>query len=202
MKNFVITLLFALCATVAFAQGEEREANERVKVISEELSLTDEQKTKVMEAMKKRRIAVKEAQEMNRKARREAHEAFDEDMKSILTAEQLKKFEERKEDMSTPQGRAERLVGRMDKHVDLTDEQAKKVEAAALTRFTKLSELEKGKENKAARDAVNAAFDAELKTILTAEQLKKYENMKPGHGKGGNHGKGGGGKGKGGGRGK
>lgn len=189
MKKFVV-LVFIFLSTIgiSFAQeADEKEATSRLDILKKELSLTDEQAGKVKEAIKKRRVAVKEA---NRKAKQEAQETFDGDMKTILNAEQLKKFEERKEDMSTPQGRAERLTNRLEKQLTLNEEQAKKTEAAALTRFTKLAEIEKGKENKDARKAVNQAFDAEMKTILTAEQFTKFEAGKKEHGKGKGKGKG------------
>jgi Spy/CpxP family protein refolding chaperone len=194
MKKLLFFLLLLASANFVNAQDDTKEADSRLDVIKKELSLSDEQASKIKEAMKKRRIAVKDAQEINRKTRREAHEQFDNDMKTILTPDQLKKYEERKDDMSTPQGRAERLVNRLDKQLELNDEQAKKVETAALTRFTKLSEIEKGKGSKDARETINAAFDTELKTILSPEQFAKYQKG----GKGGHNGHGGGkGKGKG-----
>ena len=191
MKKLLFLLLLLASANFVNAQDDTKEAESRVEVIKKELSLTDEQAAKIKDAMKKRRIAVKDAQAVNKKARREAHDQFDNDMKAILTPDQLKKYEEHKDDMSTPQGRAERLVNRLDKQLELNDEQAKKVEAAALTRFIKLSEVEKGKGSKESRDVINTAFDTEIKGILTPDQFAKYQKGGKGnHGHGKGHGKG------------
>lgn len=184
MKNFLLLIIFAFSATFLYAQEDEKEQGKRIESLKTELSLSEDQVVSVKEAFKKRREAHKDKNDKSRKARKEALTAFDADMKAILNPEQLKKYEERKEDMGTPASKAERFAHRLENQLVLSEEQAQKVEVAALEKFTKLDALPKGDEKKAEKDAINTAFEASLKTILRPEQLAKYEKGKDKKGKG------------------
>jgi len=77
-------------------QGGEA-AKERLAKISEELKLTDEQKTKVEAAMKAQAETMRGSRDATPEERREkaqaARKAFDGKMKEILTADQYAKWE-------------------------------------------------------------------------------------------------------------
>ena len=85
-------------------------------------------------------------------------------------------FAQKKE--QTPDERAEKQAKHFKKQFDLTDEQVAKVKEANLVRMNKIKALrgQKGKKNDI--KAAITEFDASLKGILTAEQLKKYETRK------------------------
>ncbi len=85
-------------------------------------------------------------------------------------------FAQKKE--QTPDERAEKQAKHFKKQFELTDEQATKVKEANLVRINKINTLrgQKGKKNDI--KAAIAEFDASLKGILTADQLKKYEAKK------------------------
>lgn len=107
-----------------------------------------------------------------REARKSANEAFEAELKTILSDEQFMKFQEHKEEMQSPEARAERKADRMAEKLGLNNEQAQKVEALLKS---KMAERE---EERAQRKAEREAFEKELKTILTPEQYEAFLKMK------------------------
>jgi periplasmic protein CpxP/Spy len=89
--------------------GPRREAiKERAAKLAEELGLSEEQKTKVREAMKEQAEKARELRDLEPEARREkmkeARGEMQAKMKEILTAEQYTKWEKQREDMRAKGG--------------------------------------------------------------------------------------------------
>jgi len=186
-NSFKITL-FALIAVFAFqfsaqaqgaGNGKKGKAQEMAQRLKEELSLSDEQAEKVKLAFKSKRKKVKAAKEANagdhkamREARKSANEAFEAELKTILSDEQFMKFQEHKEEMQSPESRAERRADRMAEELKLSDAQAEKVEALIK------SKIEARQADREKHKAEREAFEKEMKTILTPEQYEAFLKMK------------------------
>jgi hypothetical protein len=83
----------------------------------------------------------------------------------------------------TPEQRAHSLTLKMQKNLQLTDEQAVKCEAVFLARINEVEAIKadatKTPEQKQIDiDAVNAAKDVELSNIMTPDQFARYKSMK------------------------
>ncbi|MFA7445933.1 MAG: hypothetical protein WCY89_08300 [Flavobacteriaceae bacterium] len=110
MKKLVMMMALVVGVT-AFAQdkkADKRErfsAEERVEKMAKELDLNQEQKQKLTalfekqkEEAQKKRAAIKAERAERREALSSRSEAFDKEVKSILTPEQAKKWEAKKQE--------------------------------------------------------------------------------------------------------
>lgn len=89
----ITTIGFIPCYTV-FASGH----GGHFKKILSQLNLTDEQKTKIKEIMKEVRTEHKDDNDKTKKEKMEIAKDIDVKIKSVLTAEQLQKYDELKAD--------------------------------------------------------------------------------------------------------
>jgi len=190
MFNAVKITLVALFALFAFqfaaqaqghahGHGKKHKAQEMAQRLKEDLDLTDEQAEKVKAAAKAHRQKMKAAREVNagnhkamREARKAAHEAFEAELKTILSEEQFAKFQAHKEEMQSPESRAERRADRMAEELKLSDAQAEKVEALIK------SKIEARQADREKHKAEREAFEKEMKAILTPEQYEAFLKMK------------------------
>lgn len=94
-----------------------------------------------------------------------------------------KKHDKEHKKDKAPTERAENFTKKLQKKANLSTAQVDMVKAAALEHFTQIAALPKEKSDvkKAQRDALHLAFDAKLKTILSAEQYAIYEKEKDHH---------------------
>jgi Spy/CpxP family protein refolding chaperone len=84
----------------------------------------------------------------------------------------------------SPEERATRQSARMEKSLGLTSEQKTKVYNLALSRAKKTDEIKAAEEaerikNKPQLKAVQTAFEASMKDILTPEQFIKWKEQQP-----------------------
>jgi len=90
---------------------------------------------------------------------------------------------------ATPEERAAKRVEMMKKSLNLTDEQAAKVQELQIQMFKEMKQLREaskadrdaGKTNreemKAKREEIKAKYEAQLRTILTPEQYQQYQEQ-------------------------
>ena len=86
---------------------------------------------------------------------------------------------ERKHPVITP----EKMVERMDRALDLTDEQEQKLTELYKDYFQKMKTLREGdkKEQRTERKDLRLDFNKEMNEILTAEQQQKWAEVKKAH---------------------
>jgi periplasmic protein CpxP/Spy len=213
MKKIILSLFAILFAIGAFAQkGPKTEktleemATKRADKLKTELSLTDEQRTKVYQAhfdkmTKMKAIKAKNLEDKKAIAKemKPVNDSFQANMKSILTTDQFTQWEvakkneqatrkeKRKERAKKSELSAEEMANKkadkLKSELTLTDEQRTKVYQAQLEKITQMKAIKaKNLEDKKAKakevKPVNEAFQAKMKTILTPEQLTKWEEMK------------------------
>ena len=186
-------------------KSPQERAQERTDWMAKELSLTGEQKTKVAElnlkSVEKNQAIRKDvslSEEQKKEAWKTNRKAQKAQLKEILTAEQLAKLDAKREafhakhkqgaegkhhDAKTPQERAQFRTDRMAKELFLTAEQKAKVAelnlSAAEKHETVMKDAAMTKDQKqAAMKKMHEDEKAQLKTILTAEQLKVLKAKK------------------------
>jgi len=176
--------------------------------LAKELSLSDEQKSKVTElslqSIQKKETLMKDAslsEDQKREAFHANRKAEKEQLDAILTADQKAKLAEKKAAMKaehkdhkghegkaqrTPEERAAFRTDRMAKDLTLTEDQKVKVadinlravkEEDAIRKDANLTDDQRKASFKGSRNT----YKADLKTVLTAEQLKKAEEGKKQH---------------------
>lgn len=210
-------LMFA--SVFAFAQrggNPEERVQRKVDRMTTQLDLTEDQQAKVKALMLKQhedRIAMKgAAQDMTeeekaamKEERKAARTAFEQDLNSILTAEQQEvytgmkdkrkmktkgkkkeKGKKAKMKQKSPEQKVERKVAKLTEDLNLSPAQQEQMTALMLGRQKvgkpgkKGSELstEEREAIKAERKAEKAAYKEKFESILTAEQLATYEKLK------------------------
>lgn len=106
MKKMIVTMFAALIGTASLLAQEpplsdppkkspQERAEQMTKRITKELGLTADQQVKVKEIVLKRELKRDE----NMKKRKEEMEKVEAELKTIFTAEQYKKFTEKKEEI-------------------------------------------------------------------------------------------------------
>ena len=173
---------------------------ERMQQMAEQLGLTDEQKEKIKaiyqeqgEKMRALREDQNISPEDKRAKFREMFEALEAKTKPILTPEQqekMAKFRAQRPGGAPGQGEPggagnlrERMQ-RMAQELNLTDEQKEKLKEAFAKDGEKMKELRDNpnlsREEKMAKfRELNEGIEARLKPILTAEQLEKWQKLRP-----------------------
>lgn len=196
-------------ATVVSAQerGGKKTAEERAKMkterLAEELSLTEDQKTRIMalnlEAAKQHEAIKNNASLTDEQKKEQLHASHKETkakVDALLTDEQRAKAEEKHKEMrglrgheekGTPEERAQRHTDRMAEMLSLSDGQISQVQAINLEAVKKADELRAGTtmtedEKHAAMKAHHQATKEKIEAVLTEEQRKllkeKHEAMK------------------------
>jgi len=187
--------------------AEER-AQFRTDALAKELSLTEEQKAKVTElnvqSLQKKEAILKDAslsEEQRKEAFRANHKATKEQLKTILTAEQQTKLAAKRDEMKakhadraahrthearTPEQRAQFRTDRMAKQLSLTEEQQTKVAVSNLKAVKEEDAIRNDSnltddQRKASFKGSRNAYKAELKEILTEEQLALLKKQKEEH---------------------
>ncbi|WP_291726242.1 Spy/CpxP family protein refolding chaperone [Bernardetia sp.] len=187
-----LALFFAFSITTYAQRGEGKHGKhheERLEKMKEELDLSDAQVEQIKalhekkrEEMKKLRSEAKEENEERRAKMKAHHKEMKAEIDKILTPEQRKKAEALRAEHKDPEKRAEKRLEKLKSELSLTDAQASKVKSALVTKMTKMQALKEaaGEErvNKDERKALHTAFENELKSILSDEQFKKYEEIK------------------------
>jgi protein CpxP len=184
----------------------EEMANKRADKLKTELSLSDEQRAKVYQAHLDKMTKMKAIKDKNLEDKKAAakemkpvRDSFQANMKSILTADQYNKWEaakkneqatrkeKRKERANKSELTAEEMASKkadkLKTELSLTDEQCTQVYQAQLEKITQMKAIKaKNLEDKKAKakemKPVNEAFQTKMKSILTPEQLTKWEEMK------------------------
>src|SRR5690554_5209249 len=103
MKNLVLTIAMVVGVT-AFAQERRMEkrampVENKVKRLTQELDLTQEQQEKLKVLYEKKRETRQKERAERMDIKRSENQEFDNELRSILTPEQAKKFEMRREEM-------------------------------------------------------------------------------------------------------
>jgi Spy/CpxP family protein refolding chaperone len=207
MKKIFVTLLaIATFGAAAFAQ-EKREMKHEGKMhhkgghggkkMMAHMDLSDAQQNQmktINEEFRTKMQALEQNKSMNvgdYKAQKAAllKEKHDK-MQAILTPEQKKQMEEKKEMMeSSRTARHEKKLAEMKTKLSLSDDQVSKLKSQheamkskikAIRENQSLSPEDKKQQIKAAKEAAKT----EHKSILTAEQLKKFEEIRKEHKKG------------------
>jgi Spy/CpxP family protein refolding chaperone len=197
VRSILVAALFV--ATSLLAQPQRMTPQERTDRLATQLSLSAEQKAKVLALFTRQDEARQKAfqrgdREGNREAMGKLREETNKEMKSILTAEQFAKYESIRGGMGprgggpgtgpggagpmTAQERADRLA----KNLSLSAEQKAKV----LQFFTEQDHArQEAMKDRDDRGAMRAAMqkqreetDKKLKTILTKEQYTKYKETR------------------------
>jgi len=201
VRRILVAFLTLFVATSLLAQPQRMTPQERTDRLATQLSLSAEQKAKVLALFTKQNEARQKAfqrgdREGNRAAMEKLREETNKEMKSILTADQFAKYESIRGGMGPRAGgpgagpgglgpmSAQERTERLAKELSLSAEQKAKV----LTVFTEQEkERQKAMANRDDRGAMRAAMEKQreqtekkLKEILTKEQYTKYkETMRP-----------------------
>lgn len=172
--------------------------------LEKSLALTPDQKTKVHDLVLARDQKIGQLREENKgkdrcawsDQRKKAQDDFIAGMKSTLTPDQYAKWEAEKEERKkqhqakrpqstkTPEERALGFTTHLEKQLTLTPEQKTKVNELVLTRekaSDQLREKYKGQDPcswSAERKQVRDNFENGMKTTLTPDQYKKWEDQK------------------------
>ncbi len=183
MKNLFLFILGFALFTQAFAQKKEQSPEERAekqaKHFKKQFELTDEQVAKVKEAnlVRINKINALRGQKGKRNDLKAAITEYETSLKGILTAEQLKKYETKKEE--APARHAENRTKRLEKELTLTEDQVPQVHEALETRAEKLMELQASTEDKKGKKKqIIDEFEADMKTALKPDQFAKYQAMR------------------------
>lgn len=198
---FGLVIGTAAMGQVKEGKSPQERAQFRTDRMATELSLTEEQKTKVaglnLQAIERNQAIRANAslnEEQKKEAWRENHKAQKAQLKEILTAEQLAVLKAKQEERQakhkeriakhgehkssrTPQERAQFKTEWMTKELSLTAGQQSKVAELNLASAEKNSSIRKDKsltpdQRKAALKASREEQKASMKEILTAEQMK------------------------------
>jgi periplasmic protein CpxP/Spy len=206
--GLVIAAVLVSAVVRAQDKGDKKTAEERAKAkterMAEELSLTGDQKSKVLalniEAAKKHE-EIKGNASLSDEQKKEQLQASHKEMKAkvdaLLTDEQRAKAEEKHKEMhhgdmhhdekGTPEERAQRHTERMTGLLSLTDGQVSQVQAINLEAVKKadelrasttLSEDEKHEAMKAQHKATKEKIDAVLTEEQRTQLKEKHEAMK------------------------
>jgi periplasmic protein CpxP/Spy len=206
--GLVIAALMVTAVVSAQEKGDRKTAEERAKMkterIAEELSLTEDQKSKVLalnlEAAKKH-DAIKSNASLTEEQKKEQLQNSRKEMKAkvdaLLTDEQRAKAEEKRDEMhrggmhhgekGTPEERAQRHTERMTEMLSLSEGQISQVQAINLEAVNKADELHASTtlsddEKHAAMKAHHEATKEKIEAVLTEEQRaqlkEQHEAMK------------------------
>lgn len=187
MKKIICSIVFFMSVSaVAFSQNGGKVQHKERKDFAKELNLSDEQKTKVKELNGKYKVKVDElrknsslSKDDRRKQMRDLSDQKHNDMKQILTADQIAKLDARKDQRQDRQfknrdGRHHRqpMMHRGDsckmdcmKDLNLTEDQKVKIKA--------LND-DFGKKSKALREERRTEFES----ILTTDQKAKLAEVR------------------------
>jgi Spy/CpxP family protein refolding chaperone len=183
------TLALPLLASVATAQREEgapAQMAERLQKMAETLNLSPDQHAKIKSIIEKSGPEIREimakgrqnASQSDREKVRELLKKQTEEIQSILTEDQRKKFIQAREQRLSPPALDERLA-KMTKALALTPEQQAKVKTILTNSATQTRELFAGARDKNAepdrekmRTNIKKQFE-EIETVLTPEQQSK-----------------------------
>ena len=206
-KLFASFLAIAAFSAAAFAQ-EQREMKPGKHGMGHhgkgdggrmmaDLNLTDAQKTQMKSLHEEFRTKM-ETLESNKtmsvadyKTQKAAlHKERHDKMQSILTAEQKKQMEDKKAQHEGKKGeKFDKRLDAMKSKLSLSDDQVSKLKSQHEATKAKMEAI-KGNQSLSPEDkkqqmmTLKDAAKAERKNILTAEQLKKFEEMKKDHKKG------------------
>lgn len=213
-KILLATLLFTVAAVGLQAQkGQQRQhdpekrAEHMTQRMTENLGLSDQQSAQVKaihlkyaKQMAENHQQAGEGQRPDREAMKAMREAQFAEIKPLLTPDQLTKLEAMKAERAEKYGKGHRGAGRdidpaerakhaterMTETLQLTDEQARKVEAIHLDFGKKKQELlqQHQGDQKAARGEMKKLRDEKktaLQSVLTEAQFKQWEEGKPKH---------------------
>ena len=184
---------------------ERRGDGKRFEKLASRLGLTDAQKAGLKTLHEETRAQAKSERDAFKQGAisedqlharlRNIHTAAREKTEALLTPEQIEKFDSMREDRIDRRrehraGHAERTANRaawLDAALQLSDEQASKVESALTTMAETRTSIHTSRESKAitreqAREQIRAAretLEATLKSILTTEQQTRLEILEP-----------------------
>jgi Spy/CpxP family protein refolding chaperone len=202
MKKIIVSV-FAIALGVAAAQAQEIPERKHDDMHQQgghkknggkemaDLNLTEDQKTKfkalneeqhkkMAELKKQDNITVKESREKMETLRKDHHTK----MQAILTPEQKKLIEKKKEEHKVKMAEMDKARGeRMKKELNLTDAQSAKFDASRKKTEEKMKSIRDDKslteeQKKEKSKELKMQQKESLKSILTEEQLKKLEENK------------------------
>lgn len=152
------------------------------------LDLTDEQRTSVMAIMQSHRERKNELRDMDREQRHEAMQLLKQDVRSdlssVLTQEQLEKFDQIQAQRSERRQNRMRKRGKRGEHLvnvlELTDEQRASVKAIMESRRDRKRELRDmdHEQRHEAMQLIEQDIRSELANVLTPQQLAKFDDFK------------------------
>ncbi|RYF81204.1 MAG: hypothetical protein EOO03_16830 [Chitinophagaceae bacterium] len=201
MKRVIaLTVAFAIAGFSLSAQ-QTREVKPRQKAgqehrghtkdFAKDLNLTDAQKAqmklnreeakqKMAELQKQDNLTVKEMNQRKAALQQEQKAKMD----ALLTAEQRSKMAASRDAMKSRNGEmGQKRAAMMKEKLALTDDQAAKLKAHNEATHSKIKAIQENQtlsqeQKKAQMESIKEASKTERKNILTAEQLKKMEEMK------------------------
>jgi len=218
MKKLLLALL--IMSVGIFAQAQDRSpetrAASKVEKLDKKLNLSEEQKAQIQELFveqsNKGKVDGKKLRSMNkeeRKAfiqeRKDQRAAFNRELESLLTTEQLATYQGiKKERKGNKKGRGkgkgykkgkkdsgamiQKKVDKLEESLQLSTEQKEQIKTVMTeqhsTRIGKKAKKDWTPEDRAAnketRKAAKADFDAKMKNILSAEQYATFQTLQEG----------------------
>lgn len=175
----IIAVLFAIGSVAHPMQHGDR--GDR---FAEKLGLTDDQRASVEAIMESHRGRRNELSALDKEQRHAAKQLMKQDIRSdlstVLTPEQLAKFDEMQANRAKRGGKQ-----RLAEKLELTDDQRASVEAIMESRRESLKDL-RGLDRQQAHDArqlIHQDIRSDLSAVLSPEQLAKFDEMHATRGK-------------------
>lgn len=193
MKKSMMLVMGMMASAIVFAQGnqEGHKRGGRHESMKTVLSLDEKQDAAIRDINKKYADEYAElkkdsvqTREEKRKAGQALHEQRKNEIASVLTPEQNTKWKAHKEAQAAKRKEqvkltAEKRDAKLKADLSLSDEQAAKIKTARTKFAEKAKTLRKdGKHDKEAFKKLRTGYDAEVKSILSAEQYQKWSAMK------------------------
>jgi Spy/CpxP family protein refolding chaperone len=197
------SVAFAQAQTQKAPKTPEQKAQRMTKALEKKLALSADQSAKVSATFTKSATqmdSLKANKSADRKANMQSRKAImantDASLKTVLTAEQQTTYAGLKASFRgrmhgkrgghnvAPEQKAQRMSKVLQQKLTLSEDQYAKVNTILLKRATQMDSLKANhsktdrKANRESRKAIMTQTDADLKTVLTADQQKTYTELK------------------------
>jgi Spy/CpxP family protein refolding chaperone len=197
------SVAFAQAQTQRAHKTPEQKAKHMTEALNKKLALSADQSAKVSAILTKSAAqmdSLKAHRSTDRKANMQSRKAImantDASLKTVLTAEQQTTYSGLKRSFKgrihgkrgghnvAPEQKAERMSKVLQQKLTLSQDQYAKVNTILLKRATQMDSLKANrsntdrKANRESRKAIMTQTDADLKTVLTADQQKTYTELK------------------------
>lgn len=189
-KIFKIGLSCMIVVSAAVGAGENDRLEARITKMERDLKLTERQVELLREIYKKSAVKRQEAlaaagddESAVRDALAQNRRETNRDIRTILTPDQRRKFNEANGGRGGPEGRGDRRMEALKERLKLSPEQARQIEPILNENRAKFAEIREN--NRGNRQAIRGemrkireAQDQKIMALLTDEQKKIYQQMK------------------------